>query len=171
MNLASNILRGVLPIGFTNLVKLVYLNLSVNFFFGQLPEDMSVFSNLAELHINTNVASNNVIFGFSGTIPASIGSLTGLTILNIYENLFTGTLPSEIGLLKNLQILDVAYTELNGFVPDSYGALNDLEEFYMYGTSIEGSIPDGICLIQGAFIQTECTMECDCCADCFDSAA
>ena len=172
LNLEANILRGGLPDGFTNLVKLVLLNLSENFFQGQLPEDMGAFSNLVELRINTNIASNNPIFGFAGSIPASIGSLTGLTILNMYENLFTGTLPAEIGLLQNLEILDVAYTALTGFVPESYGALVNLEEFYVYGTNVEGSIPDGICLIQDAFIQTECTMvECDCCADCFDSSA
>jgi hypothetical protein len=170
LNLQRNVLRGALPSGFTNLVKLVILNLSNNFFSAQLPEDMSVFSNLVELRINTNYASNVPTFGFSGTIPASIGSLTGLTILNLYENIITGTLPAEIGLLQNLQILDVAFTKLTGFVPGSYGALVSLEEFYITGTSIEGVIPDALCLIQDAYIQTECTVECECCAVCLDSA-
>ena len=132
---------------------------------------MGAFSNLAELHINTNIASNNVAFGFAGSIPASIGSVTSLRILNMYENLFTGTLPPEIGLLQNLEILDVAYTPLTGFVPESYGALVNLEFFYVFGTNVEGAIPDGICLIQDALIQTGCTIQCDCCVECFDSPA
>ena len=91
-----------------NLVKLIVVDLSDNFLAGPLPADWSPMTELVELKLNTNYATNNVNFGFSGLIPASLGSLEKLVVLEMHENRFTGPLPRELGNLKNLQILDVA---------------------------------------------------------------
>ena len=42
-------------------------------------------------------------FGMAGTIPDSIGQLTDLTSINMYNNKdLTGTLPASLGQLKQL---------------------------------------------------------------------
>jgi hypothetical protein len=38
----------------------------------------------------------------NGTIPESLGSLTGLTALDLYDNELTGTIPESLGSLTGL---------------------------------------------------------------------
>jgi Leucine-rich repeat (LRR) protein len=46
-------------------------------------------------------------YNMSGTLPASIGNLTGLTILDLSSNRLHGTLPSTIGLISGLLELNL----------------------------------------------------------------
>jgi hypothetical protein len=62
----------------------------------------------------------------SGSIPSSIGSITGLGFLNLSNNLLTGTIPSVIGSLTNLGTLYLNGNQLNGVVPSSIGNLTNL---------------------------------------------
>ena len=38
----------------------------------------------------------------SGEIPAELGSLTNLVLLNLYDNELTGVIPPELSMLTNL---------------------------------------------------------------------
>ena len=40
----------------------------------------------------------------SGEIPAELGSLTNLQVLNLYDNELSGTIPAELGQLTNLPV-------------------------------------------------------------------
>ena len=169
LDLEGNRFDGPLPTGFfSNLVKLRVLNLSDNFFRGSLPSDWSPFQDLVELRLNTNWASNNPLIGFQGTIAPSIGSLTKLEQIILYENRISGSIPPEMGNLVNLQTLDLAFTEMTGTVPPELSSLQSLQALYTYESDIEGSIPEGMCDLN-AFIQTDCDVTCSCCAECFSN--
>ena len=110
---------------------------------------------------NINLSSNNLV----GTLPASIGTLTGLLSLNLhtnqlsgpvpeslgnltnllrlhlYENQFTGTLPSTLGYLTHLEELNVHYNLLTGSIPATLGQLTSLLQLNLYSNGFTGELP------------------------------
>ena len=63
-----------------------------------------------------------------------------------------------------------AYNELKknrltGDVPYLYGKMANLKEFYIGGNEISGVMPGEVCELE-AFIETDCTVTCDCCGQC-----
>ncbi|MCK4579189.1 MAG: hypothetical protein KAU50_10390, partial [Candidatus Marinimicrobia bacterium] len=81
-----------------------------------------------------------------GTIPASIGTLTALTILQIAGNYtLSGPIPIEIGNLTSLTSLEFNNNQLNGEIPSEIGYLTALTSLNLYGNyQITGSIPASI---------------------------
>ena len=53
----------------------------------------------------------------TGSIPASIGALTGLTMLDLAVNSLRGSIPASIGSLVNLQYLLLDHNLLTGTIP------------------------------------------------------
>ncbi|MFC1481593.1 FG-GAP-like repeat-containing protein [Candidatus Neomarinimicrobiota bacterium] len=84
--------------------------------------------------------SNNL----SGTIPTTIGNLTGLTNLRLLNNSLAGTIPDTIGNLTNLTHLYLYDNQLSGTIPVSIGNLTSLESLYLYQNLLSGSIPSTI---------------------------
>ena len=67
----------------------------------------------------------------SGSLPAGLGNLTGLTRLSLHDNTgLSGALPSSFTALTNLQRLAIANTGLcapaNGPLADWLGTVDDL---------------------------------------------
>ncbi|KAJ8567389.1 hypothetical protein K7X08_019597 [Anisodus acutangulus] len=115
-----------------------YMNISLNFFVGQLPEFITKFDNLTFLDVNSN--------NFSGEIPSSLGScLPNLQDLNIANNLLNGSLPE---FLFNLTALTRLVIAQNPFKPSqlssSIGQLSKLRVFYARSANLIGNIPDSI---------------------------
>ena len=97
--------------------------------------------------------------GLSGTIPAQLGSLTALTILDFSTsqqicedyvcrdteehelNRLTGTIPTELGNLSNLVHLDLHRNQLSGPVPTELGGLSNLTWLSLWENELSGSIP------------------------------
>ena len=84
-------LSGPLPAELGLLPNLPYLSLVHNELTGELPVSLAVDwkhqARQVELQVNS----------FSGSIPKEWCQFTGVTRLNLAENLFTGSLPTEIG--------------------------------------------------------------------------
>lgn len=57
----------------------------------------------------------------NGRIPAQLGSLTKLQILELYNNRLTGQIPTELGRLSNLSMLDLSHNRLTGGIPEQLG--------------------------------------------------
>ncbi|XP_058744869.1 probable LRR receptor-like serine/threonine-protein kinase At3g47570 [Vicia villosa] len=118
----------------SNCTKLSILDFQVNRFGGEFPDLIGNFStNLIRL-----VMQVNQIYG---VIPKRIGQLTGLTYLNLANNLFEGTIPDSIGNLTNLIRLSLQENQLSGNIPTSIGNLAVLSEFYLADNKLEGRIP------------------------------
>jgi len=62
--------------------------------------------------------------GYTGTIPAKIGDMKTLYILNLSGNKLTGTIPPEFGKLEALQDMILSGNELTGEIPTEFGKLN-----------------------------------------------
>ncbi|KAM3363342.1 LRR receptor-like serine/threonine-protein kinase HSL2 [Capsicum galapagoense] len=138
-----------------------FLNISLNFFVGQLPEFIAQFDNLTVLDVNSN--------NFSGEIPASLVRLPKLQQLNIANNLLNGSipefltnlteltrleigsnpykpspLPSSIGRLSKLQVLFFRYANLVGEIPDSIRDLKSIQNFDAAINNLTGRIPESL---------------------------
>ena len=77
-----------------------------------------------------------------GSLPASIGNLTGLTMLILNTNLLFGELPASIGQLTNLVDLEIAGNQLSGALPPSLGSLTLLDTLDLNNNAFIGSLPD-----------------------------
>ena len=67
--------------------------------------------------------------GLTGEIPASLGSLTNLQFLYLYDNQLSGEIPTELGNLANLIVLSLWNNELSGEIPQDFTELTALEGF------------------------------------------
>ena len=100
-----------------------------------------------------------------GTIPASLGTLdkmkvldlsfnkltgpipdlsgiTNLKELALHENQLTGPIPASLGAITSLELLWLAKNQLTGPIPDELGNLIELEHLHLYGNALTGPIPD-----------------------------
>ncbi|WMV57466.1 hypothetical protein MTR67_050851, partial [Solanum verrucosum] len=80
----------------------------------------------------------------NGSISSSLGKLTNLSILYIYQNILFGSIPTEIGDLRSLAYLGLSTTSLNSSIPASLGNLTSLSSLYLHENHISGSIPEEI---------------------------
>ena len=76
--------------------------------------------------------------GLSGRLPAEIGDLRKLQILNLYRNRLTGPIPNEIGDLHKLQILNLYRNRLTGPIPKEIGNLIMLTELGLNNNRFTG---------------------------------
>ena len=79
-----------------------------------------------------------------GSLPAEIGYLEKLTILELTDNALTGGLPASIGRLKNLHTLNIFENELSGILPTSLWQLDKLITLDIADNQFSGSLPAGI---------------------------
>ena len=66
--------------------------------------------------------------GLSGLIPAELGALTRLRILDLSLNHLTGPVPPELGRLAHLEVLNLRRNGLTGPIPPELGQLTHLKE-------------------------------------------
>ena len=92
--------------------------------------------NLANLEI-LNLYDNQL----SGEIPAALGDLASLQVLYLSGNQLNGTIPEVLGDLANLQFLDLARNTLDGTIPEELGSLKVLIKMYLNHTQLSGEIP------------------------------
>jgi Leucine-rich repeat (LRR) protein len=78
----------------------------------------------------------------AGTLPATLGNLTGLTTIDLASNELTGGIPEALGNLVNLQALDLSGNSLGGLIPGSLGLLTSLSvELDLHSNLLSGPIP------------------------------
>ena len=78
----------------------------------------------------------------SGEIPAQLGSLSDLEILNLWENMLSGELPAALGNLGELTHLRLWSNQLTGEIPPELANLANLEQFAVGGNRLIGNIPE-----------------------------
>ena len=82
-----------------------------------------------------------VSHGLRGPIPPKLGSLSGLTSLNLRANALTGRIPPELGNLSGLEELWLDGNQLKGPIPPELGRLAHLTSLSLSGNALEGPIP------------------------------
>lgn len=76
-----------------------------------------------------------------GKLPADLGSLSNLTILDLGNNRLSGSIPSWIKELKNLKKLDLSRNQFTDPIPTWIGELENLEELVLDNNLLKGPIP------------------------------
>jgi Leucine-rich repeat (LRR) protein len=94
----------------------------------KVPGYVFKLTNLEELNI-----SNNQI---TGALPAEIGNLKSLKVLNANNNLMT-SIPAEIGQLPNLQVFNISQNLLAG-VPKEIGQAQGLQTLDLSNNQLIG---------------------------------
>ncbi|XP_021974541.1 receptor-like protein 7 [Helianthus annuus] len=131
LNLADNDFRSSqIPSGIGQLSQLENLNLSNSWFSGEVPKQIS-----QPQKFRVNIDSE---------LPASIGNLTHLNILDLRSCGFIGTLPTSVRNLTRLTVLSLEGNHnLTGYIPEFHGS-SELKQLIVAGTNFQGSIPDSI---------------------------
>ena len=97
---------------------------------------------------------SNIGEELKGPIPAELGNLTDLEVLDLANTLLTGPIPAELGNLTNLKVLDLGEEILHagpdkyryrpvrrGEIPAELGNLTNLEVLVLHGNQLTGEIP------------------------------
>ena len=82
-----------------------------------------------------------VSHGLRGSIPPELGSLSGLTSLNLRGNALTGSIPPQLGGLASLEELWLDGNRLEGPIPLELGNLTRLRDLRLRGNALAGPIP------------------------------
>ena len=80
----------------------------------------------------------------TGSIPASLGNLTNLERLWLGDNQLTGSIPASLGSLTKVHTLSLGGNQLTGSIPASLGNLTNLEYMPLSGNQLTGSIPSSL---------------------------
>ncbi|URE16740.1 Leucine Rich Repeat [Musa troglodytarum] len=106
----------------------------------------------------------------TGAIPAELGNLTSLRVLDLHGNHLSSSIPPPLQLLRNLQLLDLSHNQLfgpvpelnlpsltvmdlsynllHGRIPTSFGRCDSLVKMDLSRNRFSGSIPDTLCDLQ-----------------------
>ena len=80
----------------------------------------------------------------SGAIPADIGKLTALTVMDLSRNSLSGGLPFEMRNIANLTSLDLSGNKLRGGIPSWITTLTAFEFLDLSNNQFSGNIPSGL---------------------------
>ena len=87
--------------------------------------------------VTLHLTGNNLI----GPVPAELGNLASLTLLDLRFNDLTGSIPAELGNLTNLERLRLEANNLTGPIPRELGSLINLELLWLGANDLTGPIP------------------------------
>ncbi|XP_050387521.1 leucine-rich repeat receptor protein kinase EMS1-like [Argentina anserina] len=102
------------------------VNLSNNFFTGELPPSLGNLSYLTFLDLHANL--------FRGKIPPDLGNLEQLEYFDVSSNRLSGQIPEEVCNITSLVFLNLAENGLEGPIPRS-GICRDISKAYVVGNS------------------------------------
>ncbi|XP_058187005.1 putative receptor-like protein kinase At3g47110 [Rhododendron vialii] len=132
--LQENRFQGNIPLELNRLFRLQLLNFSSNSLQGEIPTNLSNSLGIIFLRHNDLV----------GKIPASFGSLSKLTDLDLTSNHLIGGIPPSLGNLSLLQSVSFARNSLTGNIPHSIGRLSNLDRFGVGSNKLSGTIPPAL---------------------------
>lgn len=150
MYLDGNFLTNSIPHEFSNLLKLTQLFLCENFLSCYLPSSLNrLYANMTTLSLADN--------RFSGTIPASLSTMTRSYELNLSTNEFSGTIPGVLGMVgsdfaKNGSglnffgvVVDLSKNYLTGTIPPALFS-PQMQTISLWNNCFRGTLPSAICI-------------------------
>ncbi|KAF5931561.1 hypothetical protein HYC85_027732 [Camellia sinensis] len=120
INLSRNAFEGGIPSSFGMMSELVVLDLSINNFLGEVPNQL--IKNCRYLGI-LKLSNNN----FCGQIFLVVTNLTRIWHLQLNDNQFTGPLTNVLSNLSNLNFLDISNKYMSGKITSSMDSMTSLE--------------------------------------------
>jgi hypothetical protein len=129
---------GKIPRSFSFLKKLVYLDLSYNFFTGDTTVgDLDFLAGMSSLEVLTLDYNAGIV----GTLPALVSNLTSLTGLSVSNTGMYGAIPaslSRLTALRHLYLDDCAFTGSLDVVQE----MTNLTHVYLEDNSFSGTVDD-----------------------------
>ncbi|KAL9329557.1 hypothetical protein ACSQ67_004560 [Phaseolus vulgaris] len=143
IRMASNFLEGTVPPGLGNLPFLRMYNIGYNRIVSSGVTGLDFITSLTNsTRLNFLAIDGNML---EGVIPETIGNLSkDLSTLYMGQNRFNGSIPTSIGLLTGLKLLNISYNSISGEIPHELGQLAELQELSLAGNEISGVIPDSL---------------------------
>ncbi|KAJ7952001.1 Leucine-rich receptor-like protein kinase family protein [Quillaja saponaria] len=156
--LQENQIFGSIPENFSNLSRLLVLNLTSNLLNGTISPEIRKLSNLQQLFLSHNHFNRTIppALGefphlglldlshnkFSGGIPDSLANLVRINYLFLNNNLLSGTIPSSLGRCTELHKLDFSYNRLTGSIPPELLGMSEIRIFInLSHNQLEGPLP------------------------------
>ncbi|XP_017609699.2 receptor-like protein 7 [Gossypium arboreum] len=133
LHLRHVVISSPVPNILANLSSLSSLDLSYCGLLGKLPTSIFHLPNIQFLDVSNNLQ-------LSGTLPATL-SCRRLKFLSTRFTSLSGVLPASIGNLHSLELLDVTACKFRGPLPSSLGNLTNLTELALLNNSFSGDIP------------------------------
>lgn len=94
---------------------------------------------------NDKVVSISLLFNnIEGTLPATIGDLKNLKVLELSFNKLSGSIPMDIGRLESLEVLALNGNNLSGSIPSSIGDLKYLKDLHLSSNGFSGVLPTSL---------------------------
>nr|XP_027104671.1 receptor-like protein 53 [Coffea arabica] len=139
LNLAYNDFKNS-PIshGIGGLTSLTNLNLSNSNFYGQIPSQISLLSNLVSLDL-----SQNPIEFEHQDFQLLLQNITQVRILSLSNVSIFSEFPKNFS--SSLTIVDLGQTQVYGKLPDHIFSLAKLQQLILDGTQVTGSLPNFNC--------------------------
>jgi hypothetical protein len=109
-------------------------------------------------------------YSLRGSIPADLGLLWNLQILDVSDNSLSGSLPESIGNWLDLQQFWVNDNSLTGTIPETIVNWSKVDIIRLGSNQFTGSVPEGICGVRFSYLGADCISEvtCSCCTVCSD---
>ena len=126
------------------------LDLSANRLEGRLGSRIGDLLDLEYLDLSDNVrlGYTDAPWPHTGTanpIPAALGNLGRLQVLDLSGTRFGGVIPRELGNLRSVTRLDFSeMTWLDGSIPPEFGRLADLRELDVSDSGLDGALPQAL---------------------------
>ena len=112
----------------------VELRLPDNNLRGALPDQLRDLTRLRVLDLSENV-------DLWGGIPAALGGLGELEVLDLHGSYVSGGIPPRLALLARLRRLDLSRCRLQGTIPPDLGYLPNLQLLSLAGNRLSGAVP------------------------------
>ena len=155
--------------------KTEYLEISENFWAGDIPDVFSDYENLEYFAIAGNEA-------ITGSIPETLFLVDTIRFIYMQECPgLEGTIPNSFSDPPDLRDLYLYSTQISGNVPSVPGGkLEKLNEFLIHDTQLSGAMPSSVCGLREEHILDDLWADCggpkpkiqcsfpDCCNRCFE---
>ncbi|XP_014502902.1 probable LRR receptor-like serine/threonine-protein kinase IRK [Vigna radiata var. radiata] len=149
LDLSYNYFEGSIPVFFSNLTHLTFLDLSHNIYLnGSIPSSLLSLTSLTFLDLGFNQ--------FSGQIPNVFLQSNSFEKLDLSHNNVEGELPSTLLNLQHLILLDLSMNKLSGRIPLSILNLQYLVFLDLSHNRLEGPLPNKITRLCGFPLSKNC---------------
>ncbi|XVF54623.1 hypothetical protein PTKIN_Ptkin05aG0196400 [Pterospermum kingtungense] len=132
--LTGNPLNCILPTSISNfstsLESLILADCKIR---GSIPDEIGSLNKVMSIALPYN--------DLSGSLPATIGRLKNLQLLNLYANKLQGSIPKDLCALKELYFLQLTINELDGPLPTCLSNLTSLRYLYLNYNKFLSTIP------------------------------
>ncbi|KAH9778901.1 protein kinase domain-containing protein [Citrus sinensis] len=136
LNLSGMGLGGTIPPHLGNLSFLMSLDVTLNNFYGHLPNELGKLGRLKFISFSFNK--------LSGSIPTWIGVLSKLQIMSLRNNNITGPIPNSLFNLSKLEMLQASFNVIDGNIPSGIGNLSNLFDLDLRHNNLQDQIPTEI---------------------------